>query len=356
MHQKAWKLLVKEQHIVYMSLCIIVTELLDKLGHFEGTYLAAFLVGCFTLCYLAKFTGDVMENLCEYIPSRVAALISAFLGNVPELIANAVALSKGMSYFILIALLGGAVSNGLFLMGSCIGMSEYGFPKKPLEEKPAHVVNIAVIGITCSLCCLPTIVQAGVLGNDSKASWLEQPTKATIGVNYAVCVILLLLYIFITYYQLVYDGGAGDKDEKERSVPMISPSQGDVRKIFDESSQGVTNDYNAIESGEVARTLKPVDPRRRSDSGGSTLTHDEAPSTPRSSRQVSPQVIGTSGYKSLENSNKSVDEAAVEGKNVTGEEAVEDADDEPLDSMNVLLLKLCFAVVGIALGTFSPSL
>ena len=63
--------------------------------------LAAFLIGCFTICYLAKYTGDIMEELCDYIPSRIAALISAFLGNVPEIITNAVALSKDLSYFIL---------------------------------------------------------------------------------------------------------------------------------------------------------------------------------------------------------------------------------------------------------------
>ena len=71
-----------------------------------------------------------MEELCDYIPSRIAALISAFLGNVSEIITNAVALSKDLSYFILIALLGGCVANGLFLMGSCIIMSEHGFPRK----------------------------------------------------------------------------------------------------------------------------------------------------------------------------------------------------------------------------------
>lgn len=233
--QRCKALAIKEQHIIYLSISVITTEILH---YFSGSELAAFLVGCFTICYLAKFTGDTMEDLCDYIPSRIAALISAFLGNVPELITNVVALSKNLGYFILIALIGGSIANGLFLMGSCIGFSEYGFPKKPLQEKPAHIVNMIVFGITSALCCVPSIVQAATVeATEGKSTkwWLAAPTPETHGVNYAICVLLLLLYVWITYYQLVYESTEDDGDSAK--VGCIVDDEGIVDGLIENSDK-----------------------------------------------------------------------------------------------------------------------
>jgi len=196
---RAKALLMKQYELLIITVVTTLTMLLDA----ESATMESFAVGCVAICYLAKYTGDTMESLCEYIPSRLVGLISAFLGNVPEAVTNGVALSKNIDYFILLALIGGCIANGLILMGTCIVASESYFPDKKLEDRPVHLMNMGVFAAMSVLLCVPSMVHS-VGASDG----------AVAGLSYFIDIVLLVLYLYITWFQLTYtdpeggDGGA----------------------------------------------------------------------------------------------------------------------------------------------------
>jgi len=369
---RIWIECARQLHIAAISIFVIISVVVND----ETTAtLAAFLIGCFSLCYLAKFTGDTMEDLTEYIPSRIAALLGAFLGNVPEIITNAIAVSKSLSYFTLIALVGGAVANGLILMGTCISSSENGFPRKLLEDKPAHVRNIQVFGITCSLACIPTIVQAATF-TGSKHSWLETPTKATTATNYAVCAVLLLIYLYITWYQLNYSDSSADQSvvvdsQKDEADPetsavaseMIDKDQPAVTPLPDTAGvKSVPSDVPRIVATNglsdvftyVSFAVGGVFGTKGEAKGGVEVDKQESDSLKTGRETVCEDPI-TSLEKGILVPTEDPDAVAVAvGQKSIGLDKDEGGDDEeeddgPKDSRNVLILKLCFAVVGLAL-------
>jgi Ca2+/H+ antiporter len=189
-YDQAKAVVMKQYELIIITVVTGLTMLLDV----EGDMMEAFAIGCIAICYLAKYTGDTMESLCEYIPSRLVGLISAFLGNVPEAVTNGVALSKNIDYFILLALIGGCIANGLILMGTCIVASESYFPGKELEDRPVHLMNMGIFAAMSLLLCLPSMV----------ASMGGSP-GTVMGFSYFIDIVLLGLYLYVTWFQLTYE-------------------------------------------------------------------------------------------------------------------------------------------------------
>lgn len=313
----------KQYELIIITVVTSLTMILDA----EHDTIEAFAVGCVGICYLAKYTGDTMESLCEYIPSRLVGLISAFLGNVPEAVTNGVALSKHIDYFILLALVGGCIANGLILMGTCIVASESYFPDKALEDRPVHLMNIGIFAVMSLLLCLPSIA----IGMGA-----ETHGAVVMGLSYFLDFVLLGLYLYITWFQLTYHdpNPSSDYDLVAASTTSIMHALGAV-------------DIDAEDTEVVDGDLEANDNPRSSDTD-----EDDCVSIELSSMQPAALMTADSG-----------EECGGEGEDSNGMNTISLSDDpsereecqeeqgEEVEPMWILITKLVFAVICIGFAS-----
>ena len=136
--------------------------------------------------------------------------------------------------------------------------------------------------------------------------------------NYLICGILLILYFYITWYQLTYEDSGNDSDGQN------SNEKGKVEK--DANSQDETQ-VIATPTGTPNGSLKASTDRR-------VIIPSVDPDLPRDI-----EMVKADGGK------------IVGGDSKVDEGVEEEGEDGEKDSRNVLLLKLAFAVVGLALAS-----
>lgn len=97
-----------------LLICIPIAIVLDW---YNASPIAVFLVSVLAIIPLAGFMGRATEQLSNYVGATIGGLLSASLGNAPELIISGFALKEGLVDVVKASITGSILGNTLFSLG-----------------------------------------------------------------------------------------------------------------------------------------------------------------------------------------------------------------------------------------------
>ena len=100
-----------------LNLLLVCVPIALALDWFDANPIFVFLVSALSIVPLAGLMGRATENLAVYVGSTVGGLLTASLGNAPELIIALSALSKGLTDVVKASITGGILANLLLALG-----------------------------------------------------------------------------------------------------------------------------------------------------------------------------------------------------------------------------------------------
>jgi len=182
-----------------------------------------FIFALLGLIVMAKMVGDETEELAEKSTEIIGGILSAFCGNIPELIFSIVALFNGEYSLLLATMFGSVVSNLLLVMGTSIIVGSYknGF-RQNFKHVEIHDLALLLLFGTSFL-----FITTSTITNNSVVTIL-------------LCCILIISLIVFTIYQLTFDTNTLERVSSIRSLnytPNLNTDDVSIPVIYDAETQ-----------------------------------------------------------------------------------------------------------------------
>ena len=100
-----------------LNLLLVFIPVALVLDWFEANPILVFLASAVSIVPLAGLMGRATENLAVYVGTTIGGLLTASLGNAPELIIALSALSKGLTDVVKATITGAILANLLLALG-----------------------------------------------------------------------------------------------------------------------------------------------------------------------------------------------------------------------------------------------
>ena len=131
-----------------LLVCIPLALLLDW---FEFNPILIFLASALSIVPLAALMGKATESLAVFVGTTVGGLLTASLGNAPELIIALSALSKGMHEVVKASITGGILANLLLALGLAMLVGGFRYKRQRFNRTAAGMsaglLLLAAIGL-----------------------------------------------------------------------------------------------------------------------------------------------------------------------------------------------------------------
>ena len=173
--------------ILFASLALApVTIGLHYLVHPPETL--EFALAALSLVPLAWLIGEATEHAAEHTGPGIGGFLNATFGNAPELIIALIAVNEGLTEVVRGSLTGSVVGNLLLVLGASLVAGGRG-----TLDRFSSFLSFALIAFATALFLIPSI-----------PSWdgSDPDTDALAQVSAAVSVVLLILYVVVTWYSL----------------------------------------------------------------------------------------------------------------------------------------------------------
>jgi Ca2+:H+ antiporter len=147
-----------------------------------------FVLSALALVPLAWLIGDSTEHAAHHTGPGIGGFLNATFGNAPELIISLFAINKGLTEVVRGSLTGSVVGNVLLVLGFSLFFGR-GDPKIDRDSSFIWLGLILVAALTFLLPAVP--------------SWHGDPDRHSIElISVGVSIVLLVLYIGVTWWQL----------------------------------------------------------------------------------------------------------------------------------------------------------
>jgi Ca2+:H+ antiporter len=147
-----------------------------------------FVLAAVSLIPLAWLIGEATEHAAEHTGPGVGGFLNATFGNAPELIIALIAVNEGLTEVVRGSLTGSVVSNLLLVLGASLIAGGRG----PVDRFSSFL-SLALIAFATLLFLVPSI-----------PAWdgSNPDTDALAQVSAAISVVLLVVYVAVTWYSL----------------------------------------------------------------------------------------------------------------------------------------------------------
>jgi Ca2+:H+ antiporter len=146
-----------------------------------------FVLAALSLIPLAWLIGEATEHAAEHTGPGIGGFLNATFGNAPELIIALIAVNEGLTEVVRGSLTGSVVSNLLLVLGLSLF-----FGGRGVLDRNSTFVSLGLVGLATLVFLIPSI-----------PGWGEDPdTTGLAQVSAAVSVVLLVVYVAVTWYSL----------------------------------------------------------------------------------------------------------------------------------------------------------
>jgi Ca2+:H+ antiporter len=177
-----------------LLVCIPVALALDWYG---ASPVAVFAVSALAIVPLAGLMGRATEHLSTYVGTTIGGLLSASLGNAPELIISGFALKEGLVDVVKASITGSIIGNTLFTLGLSMIIGGWGRERQRFNQTVAGMSGgllfVAAVGLL-----IPAIFHF--------ATGKEREVSMEIAVVLFVAYLLSLVFTLKTHRQLIQKG------------------------------------------------------------------------------------------------------------------------------------------------------
>ena len=149
---------------------------------------AEFILAALSLIPLAWLIGEATEHAAEHTGPGIGGFLNATFGNAPELIIALIAVNDGLTEVVRGSLSGSVIGNLLLVLGASLVAGGRG-----RLDRYSSFLSFALIGFATALFLIPSVPSWD--GSDPDTDELAQ-------VSAAISVVLLLLYVVVTWYSL----------------------------------------------------------------------------------------------------------------------------------------------------------
>ena len=163
-----------------------LTIALHYLVHPPETF--EFILDALSLIPLAWLIGEATEHAAEHTGPGIGGFLNATFGNAPELIIALIAVNDGLTDVVRGSLTGSVIGNLLLVLGAALVAGGRG-----RLDRFSSFLSFALIGFATALLLVPSIPSWD--GSDPDTDELAQ-------VSAAISVVLLVVYVAVTWYSL----------------------------------------------------------------------------------------------------------------------------------------------------------
>ena len=148
---------------------------------------AEFVLAALALVPLAWLIGEATEHAAEHTGPGIGGFLNATFGNAPELIIALLAVHEGLTEVVRGSLTGSVVSNLLLVLGASLVAGGRG-----TLDRHSSFLSFGLVAVATLLFLVPSI-----------PGWDGDPdTHSLAVVSAAVSVVLLVVYVAVTWYSL----------------------------------------------------------------------------------------------------------------------------------------------------------
>ena len=163
-----------------------LTIALHYLVHPPETF--EFILAALSLIPLAWLIGEATEHAAEHTGPGIGGFLNATFGNAPELIIALIAVNDGLTDVVRGSLTGSVIGNLLLVLGAALVAGGRG-----RLDRFSSFLSFGLIGFATALLLVPSIPSWD--GSDPDTDELAQ-------VSAAISVVLLVVYVVVTWYSL----------------------------------------------------------------------------------------------------------------------------------------------------------
>jgi Ca2+:H+ antiporter len=134
-----------------LNLLLVFIPVALVLDWFEANPILVFLASAVSIVPLAGLMGRATENLAVYVGATIGGLLTASLGNAPELIIALSALSKGLTDVVKASITGAILANLLLALGLAMLLGGFRYERQRFNTTSAGMsaglLLLAAIGL-----------------------------------------------------------------------------------------------------------------------------------------------------------------------------------------------------------------
>jgi Ca2+:H+ antiporter len=173
--------------VLFASLALApVTIALHYLVHPPETL--EFVLAALSLVPLAWLIGEATEHAAEHTGPGIGGFLNATFGNAPELIIALIAVNEGLTEVVRGSLSGSVIGNLLLVLGASLVAGGKG-----TLDRYSSFLSFGLIALATVLFLVPSVPAWD--GSDPDTDTLAQ-------VSAAISIVLLLVYVVVTWYSL----------------------------------------------------------------------------------------------------------------------------------------------------------
>ena len=183
------------------------------LSWYEASPTVVFATSALALVPLAKLMGDATDALAEFVGSTWGGLLSATLGNAPEIIIGYFALRQGLVTVVKSSLVGSIVGNLLFGLGLSMFFGGIKHKTQEFDERVANM-NVGLMMLTGAGLIIPAV-------------FYHTSSEVGRSISVQIAVVLFLVYLGSLLYTLLTSSPAMGKQKVKAEVPAASAPTGE---------------------------------------------------------------------------------------------------------------------------------
>lgn len=150
---------------------------------------------------LAQLLGFATEELSLRVGQTLAGLLNATMGNIPELIIAAIALSKCELRVVQSSLIGSMLSNLLLVLGMCFFAGGTHFSEQGFSIGAAQI-NSSLLTLSAVAVLLPALLYFAATSTGATAASVADAGKDILKVSHGAALLLLVVYGCYLFFQL----------------------------------------------------------------------------------------------------------------------------------------------------------